>query len=317
MRSRIQRSFMSVPWSTNNVLHNMSKVNQTAVVTSVAHVDDFSSSLIALLVVLTLALTILGLSLVTFHCHKSKLRDRKLKKAQQEYEKDVKRHRAHAQKRLQKILAASAHSRGNVRVGLPKKGQVHRIHEVQAIEIAEGLKEARAQKSKAGPTASKAEKTLSSFVKRNCQDTLTGLTESGSQVTLEYSGGRIQQKPLGGLKWSGSHKLGKTAQSRPLETVGEQAEHVSQKAVGGLKESKTLTEKRPHEAQVSQKWSNPMVIFGKPIDRRKQEPLHSTIKGTSPKKVEDLAEGSNQKAKQVVQESSAEIQDNSQTVQRP
>uniref|UniRef100_A0A8C4SH63 Uncharacterized protein n=1 Tax=Erpetoichthys calabaricus TaxID=27687 RepID=A0A8C4SH63_ERPCA len=95
MRSRIQRSFMSVPWSTNNVLHNMSKVNQTAVVTSVAHVDDFSSSLIALLVVLTLALTILGLSLVTFHCHKSKLRDRKLKKAQQEYEKDVKRHRAH------------------------------------------------------------------------------------------------------------------------------------------------------------------------------------------------------------------------------
>ncbi|KAL4630815.1 hypothetical protein GN956_G16022 [Arapaima gigas] len=50
--------------------------------------EDLSSSIVALAVVLTLACAVLVTSLVTFWYHKSQLRDRKLQRAQREYERD-------------------------------------------------------------------------------------------------------------------------------------------------------------------------------------------------------------------------------------
>lgn len=77
-----------MPWSTSSSQASVPSANYTGEAGVSTHAEDSSSSIIALVVVLTLTFAIIMTSLVTFYCHKSELRAKKQKKAQEEYEKD-------------------------------------------------------------------------------------------------------------------------------------------------------------------------------------------------------------------------------------
>ncbi|MGH0192291.1 UNVERIFIED_CONTAM: hypothetical protein FKN15_007323 [Acipenser sinensis] len=89
-----------MPWSTSSSQASVPSANYTGEAGVSTHPEDSSSSIIALVVVLTLTFAIIMTSLVTFYCHKSELRAKKQKKAQEEYEKD------HEKSNKQKSTAA-------------------------------------------------------------------------------------------------------------------------------------------------------------------------------------------------------------------
>ncbi|XP_066570795.1 uncharacterized protein C11orf87 homolog [Amia ocellicauda] len=88
MRPRVPGSSLSVPLEMGDAHPGVSAANYTQDVAAPRHADDSLSSIIALMVVLALACAVIVTSLVTFYCHKLQLQGKKLRKAQEEYERD-------------------------------------------------------------------------------------------------------------------------------------------------------------------------------------------------------------------------------------
>ncbi|XP_067888949.1 uncharacterized protein C11orf87 homolog [Heterodontus francisci] len=86
MSARIHKDFpLSLSSCTGN--RNFSQSNGTCV-TEVGKLIHSFSATVVLTVLVTLIFGVIAVSLITFHFHKSKMKKRKMQKAQEEYERD-------------------------------------------------------------------------------------------------------------------------------------------------------------------------------------------------------------------------------------
>ncbi|KAM5182162.1 uncharacterized protein C11orf87 homolog [Mantella aurantiaca] len=101
------------------LLNRTSATNATSCVTEVEPLFQSFSSTLVLIVLATVIFCLVVLSLSTFHLHKSKMKKRKIEKAQEEYERD------HCSPKAER---GHLYERGNRQ---PGKGQAHSSPDIQ------------------------------------------------------------------------------------------------------------------------------------------------------------------------------------------